>query len=98
MGARFAGEEDITALSAALERMKAADEGKDNVLDADIAALRAVMTASSVSSGNPSVPSQPKSFARSPMSDQRSAMNLSGGRSESSGRPNFAASSATRDV
>lgn len=46
MGACFAGEEDIAALSAALERMKAADEGKDNVLDADIAFHVAVLRAS----------------------------------------------------
>lgn len=46
LSARFADKDDLTTLNSALERMKAADDGKDNVLDADIAFHVAILRAS----------------------------------------------------
>lgn len=46
LSAHFADEDDLASLTLALERMKAADKGKDNVLEADIAFHVAVLRAS----------------------------------------------------
>lgn len=46
LSARFADVDDLTTLNSALDRMKAADKGKDNVLDADIAFHVAILRAS----------------------------------------------------
>lgn len=46
LSARFADENDLASLTSALDRMKAADKGKDNVLDADIAFHVAILRAS----------------------------------------------------
>lgn len=46
LSARYADEDDMASLNSALERMKAADKGKDNVLDADIAFHVAILRAS----------------------------------------------------
>lgn len=46
LSARYADEDDLSSLTSALERMRAADKGKDNVLDADIAFHVAILRAS----------------------------------------------------
>ena len=46
LAARFGGESDLAAIDAGLERMKAAEDGHDDTLDADIAFHVAILIAS----------------------------------------------------